>query len=182
MRLFEVNIKIDYHGAAPASFTMESALQMLGAVHRVGPRQPDSEPVAAEPRLFVGQVPTDKTAEDLQPLFQSYGVIRNLHMVKQANGRSAGCAMVLYEKFAEAEAAMEAHNGITVLEGGKGRPLVVHFANPRKGGPGQVAEAGIAPKKLFIGQVGSADVFGLLETLFWVLNELHSFLIEVVLY
>ena len=63
--------------------------------------------------------------------------------------------MVLYDKWGQAEAAMEAHDGKTVLPGGKGRPLVVSFANPRKATPGQPPEQGIAPKKLFVGQVSS---------------------------
>ena len=49
---------------------------------------------------------------------------------------------------------MEKHDGKTVLDGGKGRALVVHFANPRKAGPtGMAPEQGVAPKKIFVGQV-----------------------------
>ncbi|KAL0037421.1 hypothetical protein WJX79_007127 [Trebouxia sp. C0005] len=114
----------------------------------------NAEPVASEPRLFVGQVPTDKTAEDLIPLFESFGVIKNLHLVKGPDGKSRGCAMVLFDRWSSAEAAMEKHDGKTVLDGGKGRALVVHFANPRKAGPtGMAPEQGVAPKKIFVGQV-----------------------------
>ena len=114
----------------------------------------NAEPVASEPRLFVGQVPTDKTAEDLIPLFESFGVIKNLLLVKGPDGKSRGCAMVLFDRWSSAEAAMEKHDGKTVLDGGKGRALVVHFANPRKAGPtGMAPEQGVAPKKIFVGQV-----------------------------
>ena len=114
----------------------------------------NAEPVASEPRLFVGQVPTDKTAEDLIPLFESFGVIKNLHLVKGPDGKSRGCAMVLFDRWSSAEAAMENHDGKTILDGGKGRALVVHFANPRKAGPtGMAPEQGVAPKKIFVGQV-----------------------------
>ena len=37
---------------------------------------------------------------------------------------------------------------------GTGRPFVVHFANPRKASPGLPADPGLAPRKLFVGQVG----------------------------
>lgn len=57
------------------------------------------EAVASEPRLFVGQVPVDKAAEDLMPLFQPYGKIRALHVVKGPDGRSRGCALVSFERF-----------------------------------------------------------------------------------
>ncbi len=114
----------------------------------------NAEPVASEPRLFVGQVPTDKTAEDLIPLFEGFGVIKNLHLVKGPDGKSRGCAMVLFDRWSSAEAAMEKHDGKTVLDGGKGRALVVHVANPRKAGPtGMAPEQGVAPKKIFVGQV-----------------------------
>ena len=120
----------------------------------------NAEPVASEPRLFVGQVPTDKTAEDLLPLFEGFGVIKNLHLVKGPDGKSRGCAMVLFDRWSSAEAAMEKHDGKTVLDGGKGRALVVHFANPRKAGPtGTAPEQGVAPKKIFVGQVVSALAF-----------------------
>lgn len=99
-------------------------------------------------------MPTDKSAEDLLPLFADFGNIRNLHLVKGPDGKSRGCAMVLFERWSQAEAAMEAHDGKTVLPGGKGRALVVHFANPRRSSAtGMPPEQGVAPKKLFIGQV-----------------------------
>ncbi|KAK9851890.1 hypothetical protein WJX84_005735 [Apatococcus fuscideae] len=105
------------------------------------------EPVASEPRIFVGQVPTDKTEEDLFQLFLPFGRIRNLHLIREGpDGKSRGCAMVLFDRWSEAEAAIEAHDGKTVLDG---RTLVVKVASPRR----QPSETGIAPKKLFIGQV-----------------------------
>lgn len=66
---------------------------------------------------------------------------------------------VLYEKWSHAEAAVETEQGKSSLGGSK--PLVVKFADPPKrasAGPG--ASVGIAPKKLFVGQVrqhGSCD-------------------------
>ena len=63
---------------------------------------------------------------------------------------------VLYTRWAQAEAAAEALDGAAALTGGQGRPLVVHFANPRKPPPGLPAEPGLAPRKLFVGQVHSS--------------------------
>lgn len=105
------------------------------------------------PRLFVGQVPTDKGEADLAPIFAPFGTIEKITLVRGPEGRSKGCAMVQFAKWAEAEAAMETVNGTSPLEGGKGRPLVVHFANPRRAGgagvgSGGAAEAAIAPRKV----------------------------------
>lgn len=72
------------------------------------------------------------------------------HKRTRANER---CVAVLYTRWAQAEAAAEALDGAAALTGGQGRPLVVHFANPRKPPPGLPAEPGLAPKKLFVGQV-----------------------------
>lgn len=105
------------------------------------------------PRLFVGQVPTDKGEQDLLPLFSPYGTVEKITMVRGPEGKSRGCAMVQFKRWAEAEAAMDDLNGTSPLEGGKGRPLVVHFANPRRTVGNQAAEPAIAPRKLFVGQV-----------------------------
>lgn len=56
--------------------------------------------------------------------------------------------MVIYDKWAEVELAVESENGTMNLGGGK--PLVVRIADPpKRDGP----LVGIAPKKLFVGQV-----------------------------
>ncbi len=109
--------------------------------------------VAGMPRLFVGQVPTDKGEADLFPLFAPYGTVEKITMVRGPEGKSRGCAMVQFKRWAEAEKAMAALNGTSPLEGGKGRPLVVHFANPRRTVGNQQEEQAIAPRKLFVGQV-----------------------------
>lgn len=109
--------------------------------------------VASEPRLFVGQVPPNYKADDLKPLFQPHGTIKEIHVVSGADGRSRGCAMVTYDRWAQAEAALNAHNGKTVLPGGTNRPLTVSFAHPKRASSGAVPQdVGIAPKKLFVGQ------------------------------
>eukprot|EP00887_Chlorella_sp_A99_P006321 scaffold3.g6321.t1 len=124
------------------------------------PQEPQA--VASVPRLFVGQVPTDKTEDDLTPIFAPFGTVEKVTLVRGPEGRSKGCAMVQFGKWAEAEAAMESVNGTSPLENGKGRPLVVHFANPRRMGSSQAAEVAIAPRKVFVGQIpksaGEAEV------------------------
>ena len=57
--------------------------------------------------------------------------------------------MIIYSTFSEVELAVEGENGTTNLGGSK--PLVVRIADPpKREGLGLV---GIAPRKLFIGQV-----------------------------
>ena len=62
---------------------------------------------------------------------------------------------VQFKRWADAERAMLAVNGTSPLENGKGRPLVCHFANPRRTVGSQVSETAIAPRKLFVGQAST---------------------------
>ncbi|KAL6774510.1 CRB3 [Auxenochlorella protothecoides x Auxenochlorella symbiontica] len=119
------------------------------------PVPPSGEPqaVAGVPRLFVGQIPTDRQEPDLLPVFAPYGAIEKLTLVRGPEGKSRGCAMVQYKRWADAERAAAGVNGTSPLEGGRGRPLVVHFANPRRLVGSAAAEPAITPRKLFVGQI-----------------------------
>lgn len=109
----------------------------------------ESSPVCPEPKVFVGQLPFESSTEDVQSQFSQYGTIRSCQVITGPDGRSKGCAMILFSSWAEAEQAVESENGTTHLGGSK--PLVVKFADPPRRGEGPIV--GIAPKKLFVGQV-----------------------------
>ena len=119
-----------------------------------GPVRPHLPMIDAAAHLVTPQVPAETTEQALWALFTPFGTVRNLHLLKGSDGKPRGCAMVLFQRWAQAEAAAEALDGAVALEsGGQSKPLVVHFANPRRAPPGQPAEPGIAPRKLFVGQV-----------------------------
>lgn len=113
-----------------------------------GMREDSNVRVCGEPKIFIGQIPLECTQEDVLNLFRTFGTVKSASLMTHMDGRSKGCAMVLYEKWAEAEAAMEACNGNACLGGD--RALVVNFADPPKRGGGVPP---IAPKTLFVGQV-----------------------------
>lgn len=102
-------------------------------------------------QVFIGQLPFETTTAEVQALFQQYGTVRNCQVISGPDGRSKGCAMILYSSWTEAEMAVEAENGTMHLGGSK--PMVAKFADPPKRGEGPIV--GIAPKKLFVGQVGA---------------------------
>ena len=107
--------------------------------------------------LFVGQLPSDRGEADLTALFSPFGAVERVTMLRGPEGRSKGCAMVQFQRWAEAEAAMDGVNGTSPWEPpSKARPLVVHFANPRRAPTGQPSEPAITPRKLFVGQVRRA--------------------------
>lgn len=101
--------------------------------------------VAPEPKVFVGQVPVESTEEQLRELMQAHGEVQSLTIPRKSDSRRF--AMVTFDKWAQAEAAVEALHGTCSLGGQK--PLVVRFADPPKGDDAR----GIFPKKLFVGQV-----------------------------
>ena len=110
--------------------------------------------VHTEPKLFVGQLPGDSTDAALRSTFGSYGTIIDLSLPRNpATGELRRFAMVTYDTWAQAELAMTALHGSKALGGD--RALVVRMADPPKAvDPNTgMASKGIAPKKLFVGQV-----------------------------
>ena len=95
-----------------------------------GPGAPP-EPGIAPRKLFVGQVPRDADEGALRPLFEPFGPIESISILRTHRGASAGCAFVQYASWASAEAAIEAHAGRTRLPGADA-PLVVKFADARR--------------------------------------------------
>ncbi|KAF5838001.1 hypothetical protein DUNSADRAFT_3594 [Dunaliella salina] len=109
----------------------------------------DNPPVCPEPKVFAGQLPFEVTTADVQNLFSQYGELRSCQVVCGPDGRSKGCAMIMFNSWTQAELAIEGENNTTHLGGSK--PMVVKFADPPKRGDGPIM--GIAPKKLFVGQI-----------------------------
>ncbi|KAF8067108.1 HNRNPA1 [Scenedesmus sp. PABB004] len=111
-----------------------------------------ADPVCAEPKLFVGGLSFEISREEVQAHFQQYGPLKNVALLKhQDTGKPKGCAMVLFTKWAHAEAAVEAENG-TSSPLSAPRQLIVKFADPQRRQEDGVV-VGVTPKKLFVGQV-----------------------------
>ncbi len=112
-----------------------------------GGRPVAPEPVCAEPKVFIGQIPPGTTKEAIESLFSQYGTVESVIMISGApDGLKPNSAMVIFQNFTAVEAACEGENDRQNL--GTGKPLVVRVANP-----GRAGQLAITPKKLFIGQV-----------------------------
>ena len=115
--------------------------------------------VCAEPKVFVGSLRFEVTQEEVQTHYSHYGPLRSAELLKHMDtGKSKGCAMVLFERWTDAEAAVNAENG-SQTQLSAPRTAVVKFADPQRNEHG--ALCGVTPRKLFIGQVGVARGGGL---------------------
>lgn len=80
-----------------------------------------------ENKLFVGMLPKVLSEMDLIDIFSCYGELREVHLMRNQEGSSKGCAFV---KFARRESATTAISALhDVVPVGSTRPLVVKFAN-----------------------------------------------------
>lgn len=78
-----------------------------------------------EAKLFVGQLNQKATEEDVRQLFNFYGEVRHVNIVRK-NGESTGSAFVTYPSSVEADAAILALHNKYNME--RERPLQVSYA------------------------------------------------------
>ena len=82
-----------------------------------------------ETKLYVGNLSYDTTKEDLQSLFETYGAVSDVFIVKDRDsGRPRGFAFVTMETRESMLAAIEALNGSEFM----GRALAINEARPRE--------------------------------------------------
>lgn len=83
--------------------------------------------------IFVGNIPYQATADELQALFEPYGQVTSASVITDRDtGRSRGFGFVSMSDPVAGSAAIEALNGHDWM----GRPLKVNQAHPRRpGGP-----------------------------------------------
>jgi RNA recognition motif-containing protein len=84
-------------------------------------------------RLYVGNLPYTISDAELSEMFSEHGSVASAQVIiDRATGRSKGFGFVEMGSDAEAQAAIEALNGVQ----NGGRTLTVNEAKPREGGPG----------------------------------------------
>lgn len=83
-----------------------------------------------ENKLFVGMTSRNADENSIRELFESFGEIREIYIIRNADGSNKGCAFL---KFAENESALQAieeMNDKFTMEGAT-RPLIVKFADTK---------------------------------------------------
>ncbi|KAK9959199.1 hypothetical protein ABG768_011270 [Culter alburnus] len=83
-------------------------------------------------KLFIGQIPRNLEEKDLKPLFEEFGKIYELTVLKDRfTGMHKGCAFVKFSSHAEAQAAINSLHGGQTMPGASSS-LVVKFADTDK--------------------------------------------------
>jgi len=87
----------------------------------------------SQSKIYVGNLPFSTSPDELQELFEAYGNITQLNIIKDhATGRSKGFAFITYETATSAENAVNGMNGKNLGE----RALKVSVARENTAGGG----------------------------------------------
>lgn len=103
--------------------------------------------VLDEPKLFVGNLPKDVTADELRLVFSMYGYVADLHVMSGQAKSGASCAFVTYDTNVEADSAVRALHGIYKIRQGSGDAVIVRYAKKKE--PQH-------PGKVFVGNLPQA--------------------------
>jgi RNA recognition motif-containing protein len=79
--------------------------------------------------VYFENLPPLYTREDVRQLFQAFGNLQNVFLATRLSGKSLGFGYVLYGARAEADAAVKALNGLTMMHGGTLRVWLQDFVS-----------------------------------------------------
>eukprot|EP00668_Euglena_longa_P035697 GGOE01045866.1.p1 GENE.GGOE01045866.1~~GGOE01045866.1.p1 ORF type:complete len:659 (-),score=104.42 GGOE01045866.1:1160-3136(-) len=127
-------------------------------------------------KLFVGQIPTSMTEEHLKPIFDVFGTVVNIQIIRDRNtGAHKASAFVSYNTVSEAQIAIDNLHNLHVIPP-MTNPLQVKFAHVTEPGAQQTASPpGI---KLFVGSLPREMTKEEVKEIFFefgVVEDLHIF-------
>jgi len=114
-----------------------------------------------ENKLFIGMTPRNADEHAIRELFAQFGDIREIYIIRNADGSNKGCAFLKFSLRESALSAIDTLNNIVVMDGAT-RPLIVKFADTkaqrrargtsmsRMGGPGRGQSSHSANSPYFI--------------------------------
>lgn len=83
-----------------------------------------------ENKLFVGMTSRNADENSIRELFESYGEIREIYIIRNADGSNKGCAFLKFSENESAVRAIEEMNDKFTMDGAT-RPLIVKFADTK---------------------------------------------------
>eukprot|EP01055_Gregarina_sp_Pseudo9_P005659 Gregarina_sp_Pseudo_9__5658@NODE_798_length_2205_cov_64_274238_g730_i1_p1_GENE_NODE_798_length_2205_cov_64_274238_g730_i1NODE_798_length_2205_cov_64_274238_g730_i1_p1_ORF_typecomplete_len628_score86_20RRM_1/PF00076_22/3_7e15RRM_1/PF00076_22/7_4e17RRM_1/PF00076_22/1_8e19RRM_5/PF13893_6/1_5e06RRM_5/PF13893_6/2_1e05RRM_5/PF13893_6/7_9e07RRM_7/PF16367_5/0_051RRM_7/PF16367_5/0_00049RRM_7/PF16367_5/2_1e06Nup35_RRM_2/PF14605_6/3_7e02Nup35_RRM_2/PF14605_6/0_0031Nup35_RRM_2/PF14605_6/0_003WW/PF00397_26/6 len=142
-------------GSAPSAAGVAAA---TAAAVRAAPQgfQALPETPAVEIKLFVGRVPRNADESVIRPVFEEFGVVSEIAIIKDRNtGMHKGSAFVRMASITQADAAIRALNNVKILDPQLGA-LQVRYATGEAEKLGMTAESaypGQDQAKLFVGSL-----------------------------
>lgn len=109
-------------------------------------------------KIFIGDLPSDITQEELQVVFQTYGVVNNIVLLQQHAGVLHRCALLFYRDRQSGDDAISVLNGQYKIRENADRPIKVSWAREKgmttPGVPGSTEPLKDADGyKLFVGNL-----------------------------
>ncbi|CAF1397918.1 unnamed protein product, partial [Adineta ricciae] len=121
-------------------YTRKAALDAQNALHNLRTLTGSHHPIQMKPadtenrnerKLFVGMISKNFDEQSIRTLFQSYGSIEDCTVLRDANGKSRGCAFITFQKRQCAINAIKSMHQSQTMDGCSS-PLVVKFADTPK--------------------------------------------------
>ncbi|KAK1275061.1 Flowering time control protein FCA [Acorus gramineus] len=111
-------------------------------------------------KLFIGSVPKTATEEDIRPMFEEYGNVIEVALIRdKRTGQQQGCCFVKYATSEEADMAIRGLHNQRTLPGGTG-PIQVRYAD------GERERLGAVEVKLFVGSLNKQATEKEIEEIF----------------
>jgi len=101
---------------------------------QVKPAEPSGTSILTNPvetKLFVGMLSRKAGEEEVRELFEPFGEIREIHMIRSPDGNSKCAAFLRFVQHESAVQAIEELNNVFKMEG-SARPLIVKFADNKQ--------------------------------------------------
>ncbi|XP_047329960.1 flowering time control protein FCA isoform X2 [Impatiens glandulifera] len=111
-------------------------------------------------KVFVGSVPRTATEEDIRPLFEEFGNVIEVALIRdKRTGEQQGCCFIKYPTSEEADRAIKGLHNQRILPGGTG-PIQVRYAD------GERQRLGAVEYKLFVGSMNKQATEKEIEEIF----------------
>ncbi|XGW08672.1 hypothetical protein V3C99_011189 [Haemonchus contortus] len=106
-------------------------IEIIDGMHHPVQMKPADTENRNERKLFIGQLAKKHNEEDIRSYFGKFGHIEECTVLREADGKSRGCAFVTYTNRTSALAAIKDMHHSTTMEGCSA-PLVVKFADTQR--------------------------------------------------